>query len=68
VKKKILRAKKKKKKKIPNLYTSASIFIHLTGLCKERVGTGLGGGDKKDTHNCFLTRVGDSLLGWPEMD
>ena len=41
--------------------------MYLTGLCKEIVGTELGGGDKKDTHSCLLTRVADSLLGGPEM-
>jgi len=25
----------------------------------------LGGSDKKDTHSCLLTRVGDSMLGCP---
>ena len=55
------------KKKVLNFYTSASILIHLTGVCKERVGIELGRGDKKDTHSCFLTRVSDSLLGWLEM-
>jgi hypothetical protein len=39
----------------------------LIGLCKEWVGTKLGGGYKKDKHSCLLTRVGDSLLGWPKM-
>jgi len=41
--------------------------MYLTGLCKERVGIDLGGSDKKDTRRCLLTRVGDSLSGWPEM-
>jgi len=42
-------------------------IVYLTGLCKEIVGTELGGGDKKDIHSCLLTRVADSLLGGPEM-
>jgi hypothetical protein len=42
-------------------------MIYLTGLCKDIFGTELGGGHKKDTHGCLLTRVADSLLGGPEM-
>jgi len=41
--------------------------MYLTGLCEERVGIDLDGGDKKDTHTRLLTSVGDSLLGWSEM-